>query len=190
MYESHKKTTSGCCKHCGSNSIVHDDISANLFCSSCGLVSEFDGYDAQIGRLNGPEGTFVCVGTSGTGTQYSYKETKIYNAQNLIDDFVYKFALSPSKCSDIKTMIAQITENEFGQGDWFPILIGACAYVVMRKDNKSLPIAEVASVVGCDIYELGRMFVRVVDFLGLKGSEEFPEFDIVVAFERAVGNCG
>ena len=181
---------SGCCKHCGSNSIVHDDISANLFCSSCGLVSEFDGYDAQIGGLNGPEGTFVRVGTSGTGTQYSYKESKIYNAQNLIDDIVYKFALSPSKCSDIKTMIAQITENEFGQGFWFPILIGACAYIVMRKDNKSLPIAEVASVVGCDIYELGRMFVRVVDFLGLKGSEEFPEFDIVVAFERAVRNCG
>ena len=87
-------------------------------------------------------------------------------------------------------MMAQITENEFGQGDWFPILIGACAYVVMRKDNKSLPIAEVASVVGCDIYELGRMFIRLVDFLGLKGSEEFPEFDIVVAFERAVRNCG
>nr|POE95481.1 plant-specific tfiib-related protein ptf2 [Quercus suber] len=60
----------------------------------------------------------------------------------------------------------------------------------MRKDNKSLPIAEVASVVGCDIYELGRMFVRMVGFLGLKWSEEFSEFDIVMAFERVVRNCG
>jgi transcription factor IIIB subunit 2 len=176
------------CTSCRSKSIIDDEITGSLVCNSCGLVLSFDGYDAQIGGLTGPQGTFVRLGTAGTGTVYTYKEKKIYDAQNLIDDFVYKLGLSSSKSNDIKNMIAKITENEFGQGDWFPILIGACAYIVMRQDNKSLPIAEVASVIGCDIYELGRMVTRAVDFLELKGLDEFPEFDIVATFERAVRN--
>ncbi|KAG2683948.1 hypothetical protein I3760_10G057700 [Carya illinoinensis] len=149
------------CNGCRSKSLVRDDITGSLVCSACGLVQEFDNFDAQLGGLNGPQGTFVRVGTAG---------------------------LSSSKSNDVKTMIATITENEFGQGDWFPILIGACSYVVMRKDNKLLPIAEVASIIGCDIFELGRMVSRVVDFLDLKGPEEFPEFDIVASFERTVRN--
>ncbi|GMY37703.1 plant-specific TFIIB-related protein PTF2-like [Fagus crenata] len=173
------------CTSCRSKSIIDDEITGSLVCNSCGLVLSFDGYDAQIGGLTGPQGTFVRLGTAGTGTVYTYKEKKIYDAQNLIDDFVYKLGLSSSKSNDIKNMIAKITENEFGQGDWFPILIGACAYIVMRQDNKSLPIAEVASVIGCDIYELGRMVTRAVNFLELKGLDEFPEFDIVATFERA-----
>lgn len=165
---------------------MRDDITGNLICATCGIVQEFDNFDAQLGGLNGPQGTFVRVGTAGTGTLYSYKEKKVFEAQKLIDYFTSRLGLSGPISNDVKTMIARITDEEFGQGDWFPILIGACAYVVMRKDNKSLPIAEVASVIGTDIYELGRMVARVVDFLGLKGPQEFPEFDVVGSFERAV----
>ncbi|KAG9152959.1 hypothetical protein Leryth_025449 [Lithospermum erythrorhizon] len=68
---------------------------------------------------------------------------------------------------------------------WFPVLTGACAYVVMRKDNNTLPISEVANFVGCDIHELGRMVSRVVEFLELK----LPEFDIVDSLERAIKTC-
>ncbi|KAB1222057.1 Transcription initiation factor IIB-1 [Morella rubra] len=174
------------CTSCRSNSLVRDDITGNLICATCGIVQEFDNFDAQLGGLNGPQGTFVRVGTAGTGTLYSYKEKKVFEAQKLIDYFTSRLGLSGPISNDVKTMIARITDEEFGQGDWFPILIGACAYVVMRKDNKSLPIAEVASVIGTDIYELGRMVARVVDFLGLKGPQEFPEFDVVGSFERAV----
>lgn len=84
-------------------------------------------------------------------------------------------------------MISTITEGEFGQGEWFHVLIGACAYVIMRKDDKPLPMAEVASAVGCDVYELGRMIMRVVDFLNLRS--DFPEFDIVHSLERMIRNC-
>ncbi|KAG2683949.1 hypothetical protein I3760_10G057700 [Carya illinoinensis] len=176
------------CNGCRSKSLVRDDITGSLVCSACGLVQEFDNFDAQLGGLNGPQGTFVRVGTAGTGTLHNYKETKVFAAQNLIENITFNLGLSSSKSNDVKTMIATITENEFGQGDWFPILIGACSYVVMRKDNKLLPIAEVASIIGCDIFELGRMVSRVVDFLDLKGPEEFPEFDIVASFERTVRN--
>ncbi|CAL5373155.1 unnamed protein product [Camellia sinensis] len=55
----------------------------------------------------------------------------------------------------------------------------------MRKDNKPLPFSEVADKVGCDIFELGRMVNRVVDFLELK----LPEFNIVNSFEWVVKTC-
>nr|DAD37965.1 TPA_asm: hypothetical protein HUJ06_008606 [Nelumbo nucifera] len=82
-------------------------------------------------------------------------------------------------------MIQQITDEEFGGGEWFLVLVGACSYVVMRKNSRPLSIAEVASVIGCDVYELGRMIFRAVDFLDLK----LPEFDIVTSFEQAIRTC-
>nr|POE98631.1 plant-specific tfiib-related protein ptf2 [Quercus suber] len=182
---------SGCCKHCGSNSIVHDDISANLFCSSSQNLSQNSTASMPRSAVSTAQKAPLSVSALQVRALNTLtKKRKSTMPKTPLMTLSTSLLLSPSKCSDIKTMIAQITENEFGQGDWFPILMGACAYVVMWKDNKSLPIAEVASVVGCDIYELGRMFIRVVDFLGLKGSEEFLEFDIVVAFERAARNCG
>ncbi|KAJ7968698.1 TFIIB transcription factor [Quillaja saponaria] len=142
------------CNSCGKTSLIRDDISGNLVCSSCGIVQEFDNYVAQLGDLNGPEGTFICVGTVGRGSVYSYIETKIYEAQKLIDEFMSRLGLLGSKTDYVKTIMSTITEGEFGQGDWFHVLIGACAYVVMGKDNKSLPMAEVAATIGCDVYEL------------------------------------
>ncbi|XP_062082802.1 plant-specific TFIIB-related protein PTF2 isoform X2 [Humulus lupulus] len=94
-----------------------------------------------------------------------------------------------SKSYDVKNMVNSITEGEYGQGDWFGVFVGACAYVVMRKDKRSLPMpmAEVSSVVGCDEYELGKMVSRVVKFQNLK-RPEYPEFNVVSSFERALQN--
>ncbi|KAL5575239.1 hypothetical protein UlMin_016938 [Ulmus minor] len=177
---------SASCTSCNSKSLVRDDITGQLVCETCGLLQEFDSYEFHFGGISGPQGTFVRVGTSGTGSVLAYKEKKIFEAQKLIDDIMYKLDLSGST-NDVRTMVSTITEGEYGQGEWLSIFIGACAYVVMRKDNRSLPIAEVASVIGCDEYELGRMINRVVEFLNLKGSE-YPEFDIVYTFERALRN--
>ncbi|CAL0301329.1 unnamed protein product [Lupinus luteus] len=179
-------STSRICSNCSESSFTRDDVTGNLMCCSCGLLQEFDQFDAQIGGINGPQGTFVHVGTTGTGTFYTYKQRKLFTAQNSIEELTYTLGLT-SKNVEIKTMISAITEGEFGQGKWFQILIGACAYVVMRKDDRPLPMAEVASAVGCDLYELGKMIMRVVDFLGLK-RPDFPEFDIVHSFERTLKN--
>ncbi|KAH7544965.1 plant-specific TFIIB-related protein PTF2 isoform X1 [Ziziphus jujuba] len=178
-------SSSNSCTSCKSKSLVRDDVTGNLVCDSCGLLQEFDSYEANYGGIAGPEGTFVRVGTSGTGSVLDYKEKKIYEAQKLIQDIMYRLELSGSKSKDVTAMVSAITEGEFGQGQWLTVLIGACAYVVMRKDNRSLPIAEVASVIGCDDHELGRMVLRVVDHLNLK-QPDFPEFDIVGSFERAL----
>uniref|UniRef100_A0A5B7BHV1 BRF2-like C-terminal domain-containing protein n=1 Tax=Davidia involucrata TaxID=16924 RepID=A0A5B7BHV1_DAVIN len=173
------------CKSCGKRAIVSDDVTGNLVCSSCGIVQDFENFQAHFGGISGPTGTFVRVGTAGSGSLYNYKQTKIYGAQKIIDDLMFKLGFSASRSNEVTIMVETITEGEYGQGDWFPIFIGACAYVVMRKDKKSLPIVEVAALIGCDIHELGRMVARVVDFLELK----LPEFDIVNSLERAIRTC-
>ncbi|XAR66566.1 hypothetical protein NMG60_11012844 [Bertholletia excelsa] len=173
------------CKSCGKRTIIHDDETSSLVCSSCGIVQEFDDLQHHFGGLTGPTGTFVRTGTAGSGSTYSYKETKIYKAKGTIEHLTALLNLSPSKMDEVRAMVEIITEGEYGQGDWFPVFVGACTYVVMRKDNKSLPLVEVAEKVCCDVYEIGKMVSRVVEFLELK----LPEFDIVKTFEKAVQVC-
>ncbi|XP_059275161.1 plant-specific TFIIB-related protein PTF2-like [Lycium ferocissimum] len=172
------------CKNCDKTTIVPDDVTGNLVCTSCGVIQDFVNFDPQIGGISGIAGTYVKTGTSGTGTLYNYKQTKIYLAQKIIEDLMYQLGFSSSKSSEVKLMVEKITDSEYGQGRWFSVLVGACAYVVMRQDVKPLAIVQVANLVGCDIYELGRMVYRVVDFLDLK----LPGFDIVDSFEHYIRN--
>lgn len=156
-----------------------------MICDSCGTVQDFANYQERTFNINGPTGVFISIGSSGCGSVLNYREKKIYEANNLIDDIVFKVGLTGgSKVSEIRDMISKVTDGEFGSSEsrWFSIFVGACVYVVMRNGDKSLSIEEVSSVVGCDIHELGRMVVRVVEHLGMK----LPGFDIVGSFERVV----
>ncbi|XP_051116609.1 plant-specific TFIIB-related protein PTF2 [Andrographis paniculata] len=170
------------CKNCRKRTLVPDDVTGNMVCSSCSVVQDFDNFEAHIGGITGDAGTYVRVGTAGSGSAYSYKQTKIYEAQKLIDDFMYKLGLEGSKSQEVKLLVEKVTDGEYGSGEWFPVLVGACSYVVMRKDQKMLPMVEIADLVGCDVYELGRMINRVVDYT----DQKLPEFDIVNSFERAL----
>ncbi|XP_050226047.1 plant-specific TFIIB-related protein PTF2 [Mercurialis annua] len=171
------------CNSCGSRSLIRDDVTGCLVCDSCGAVQKFDNYEAHTGGLNVSQGVFIRVGTTGTGSVLNYKEKKIYEANNLIDDLCFKLNLSSQKVRDIKSMINDVTEGDYGQGDWFPVLIGACAYIVVRLENKTvLSMAEIGNLIDCNVYELGRMITRVLDHLDLK----LPEFDLVVSFEKVV----
>ncbi|RZC67683.1 hypothetical protein C5167_011362 [Papaver somniferum] len=163
------------CKNCKKNTVIRDDITDNLVCETCGLVQSIgDNLVQSFGGLSDFDGTSVRV-----GDDYTYKENKIYNAKNDIKEITDRFQFSSRKTIEVEQMIDEITEGEFGAGRWFSILVGACSYVVRRRDNLPLSMREVASVIACDYHELGRMVLRVVDFLDLK----LPEFDIVAFFE-------
>lgn len=171
----------GCCTACGSRSLIRHEESGCLVCSSCGTLQAFD--DFQIGGVCGGSGTYVQTGTSGTGSSLNYRDKKIYEAHNTIDDIVFRLGFSASISDDVRDMVDKITDGEFGLGAWFPVLVAACAYVVARKAGKNqIPIADVAASVGCEVYELGRMVARTVTYLGL----QLPQFDIVASFQRAI----
>ncbi|XP_075496551.1 plant-specific TFIIB-related protein PTF2 [Primulina tabacum] len=177
--------SNGACKNCRKRSLVQDDATGNMICTSCDVVQDFENFQAHIGGITGEAGSYVRVGTVGAGGNLNYKEKKIFESQRLIMDITFKLGLSGSKANEIKLLAEKITEGEYGLGRWFTVFVGACAYVLMRKDDKMLPIVEVADAVDCDVFELGRMIGRVVDFVDLK----LPEFDIVNCFERSIGIC-
>jgi transcription factor IIIB subunit 2 len=180
-------STSRHCTHCTNTSFTRDDDTGQLYCDSCGVTQPFDQFESNLGGITGPQGTFIRYGTSGEGTIYSYKERKKLNARTSIEQFTNRLGLA-SKTNEIDSMISNITDGEFGEGDWFQVLIGACCYVVMRQANRPFSMDEIAKAVNCDVYELGRMIIRVVDFLDLRGND-FPEFDIVHMLKRSIDSC-
>ncbi|KAI3755677.1 hypothetical protein L1987_55483 [Smallanthus sonchifolius] len=167
------------CKSCKSTTLIVDSVTGNLECSSCGVVQDFNNYEQQTFNADGPTGTNVRLGSTGSRYDYSYRETKIYLAQNIVSDILSRLDLE-QRVDEVNNMIKIITEEEYGSGNWFNVLVGACVYVVMRKANKWLPLTSICDSVGCDIYELGRMVSRVVEHLDLR----LPDFDIVGLFDR------
>ncbi|TXG47571.1 hypothetical protein EZV62_026865 [Acer yangbiense] len=170
------------CTSCGSNSLTPENTTGNLFCTSCGTIQKYSNYDPQIFGHDGPTGSCIHLGSSGIGSSLNYKDKKIYESKKIIDDTASQLGLTdePAVVEEIRGMINQITKGEFGLGEWFLTLIGACAYVVKRKANALLTLAEIAPALNCDVFELGRMITRVVRFLNLK----LPEVDIFIMFER------
>ncbi|KAK1424742.1 hypothetical protein QVD17_20080 [Tagetes erecta] len=167
------------CKSCKSKNLTVDSVTGNLECSSCGVVQDFTNFEQQAFNADGPTGTNVRFGSSGSRYNLSYRESKLYSAQNTISDILLKLDLE-QRFDEVNNMIKLITEDEYGSGNWFTVLVGACVYVVMRKANKLLPLTSVCDSVSCDVYELGRMVSRVVDHLDFK----LPDFDIVGLFDR------
>ncbi|KAK3206913.1 hypothetical protein Dsin_020959 [Dipteronia sinensis] len=172
------------CTSCGSNSLTPENTTGNIFCTSCGTIQKYSNYDPQIFGRDGPTGSCIHLGSSGIGSSLNYKDKKIYESKKVIDDTASTlgFTYEPAVVNEITDMINQITKGEFGLGEWFSILIGACAYVVRRKAEAKvwLTLAEIANALHCDEFELGRMITRIVRFLNLK----LPEVDIFIMFER------
>ncbi|CAN1827892.1 Plant-specific TFIIB-related protein PTF2 [Linum perenne] len=167
------------CSGCGHRTLLSDGITS---CDSCGLVQEYLSYEQRTYCPQGPVGQNARFGTSGTGSSLAYKEKKIYEANKIIDEITFRLDLEGRTVDEIRSMIDEITEGEYGQGEWFKVLIGACSYAYMRSQNKALSMGEGGQAVECDVYELGNMVSRVVEHLDLR----LPQFDIVSNYERLV----
>ncbi|GAB2298598.1 hypothetical protein Dimus_032664 [Dionaea muscipula] len=170
------------CYKCGSKNIETDGTSGLSVCCACAAIQSVDIYQDQYGGISGPSGTFVRYGTSGSGTNYTYQERKEFESSKTIEDVTYKLNFNEARTNEVKDMVRTVTDGQLGGGDWFPVLVGACSYVLMRQNNKPLPISEVAVVVSADVFELGKMVSRVVQRLEL----ELPEFDILGMLERTM----
>ncbi|XP_068666195.1 plant-specific TFIIB-related protein PTF2 [Aristolochia californica] len=173
------------CNRCKQKRVILDLSSSNWVCESCGCVQQFDDFrsDYEAG-FNVPSGTIVrsCTSTQGA---FNYRENKIFQAHNEIEDITSKLNLSGPRSREVRDMIEKITEGEFGQGNWFQILIAAVSYIVIRINHLPPSISEVCASLGCDVHEVGRMVMRATEFLDLK----LPEYDMVASLERAIHSC-
>ncbi|KAF5194103.1 Plant-specific tfiib-related protein ptf2 [Thalictrum thalictroides] len=177
--------TSRSCKSCKKKTLIRDEL-GTLVCESCGIEQQFDNFQSHFSGLDGPQGTFIRIGSSTNQGDFDNKQLKIYHATQKIEEVGTKLGLSSSTIADVKKMMEEITEGELGDGNWFNVFIGACCYVVMRKNRVSFSMAEIAAELGCELHELGRMVIRVINHLNLNN---LPDFDIILSFERAIKNC-
>ncbi|KAI3745654.1 hypothetical protein L6452_08057 [Arctium lappa] len=176
-------TPMGSCKNCKSKSLITNTVTGNLECSSCGVVQDFDNYEQQTFNADGPIGTNVRLGTSGSWYDYSYRETKIYLAQKIVSDILLKLDLE-NRVDEVNNMIKIITEEEYGSGNWFNVLVGACIYVVMRKANKDF-LASMYDQVVCD----DRRVVPVIVFVCELNEVEVSLEDLASQLNVAAGTC-
>ncbi|KAF3794108.1 Transcription factor IIIB subunit [Nymphaea thermarum] len=160
------------CNKCGARSVIFD--SPNWVCCQCGTVQDSDHFVSHLDVYTENLGRSVAIGRS----------NPTFEARRTIDDIMSSLEFSPSRADDVKYMVEKITEGEWGGGNWFPVLVGACAYVVARQNHLPLTITQVAAVITCDVHELGRMYTRVREFLKL----DLPETNIFMILERAIRN--
>ncbi|RWR78286.1 Transcription factor TFIIB [Cinnamomum micranthum f. kanehirae] len=173
--------TSCPCNNCKERTVVFDSTSSTYVCSSCSVEQSGILVSHLEGSFNAPLGTFIRIGAS----EYNYRDKKRFDAQNQINDVASSLGLSSQHSDKVYHIIQQITNNEFGIGNWFSILIAACFHVVIRQNCLPLSISEIAAVTRFDVHEIGRMVTRVTEFLGLN----IPKFDVVASFERTIKSC-
>ncbi|KAF6172635.1 hypothetical protein GIB67_041958 [Kingdonia uniflora] len=179
------------CKKCRRNEVIQDVIWGRLVCEYCGVEQNSDDLELQhdYGTINGSKGNYVHINGGGSGESYSefnYKETKIYHAKKKIEDITNTLEITAaSTINEVTVMIEEITEGEFGLGNWFSVLVAACSYAVMRKKGSPISMARAAWGTGCDLHVLGQMVKRVIDYQHLS----LPEFDVVYMFECAIKSC-
>ncbi|CAA7035670.1 unnamed protein product [Microthlaspi erraticum] len=94
------------CKQCNRTDFQLDEDTGNPYCSGCGTIPEYDNYVAQIGGINGPQGTYIQVGRTGIGHVLAYKEKKVYEAKNLIEVIAERLNLG-TKSEEVKSMIEE-----------------------------------------------------------------------------------
>ncbi|CAN6476245.1 unnamed protein product [Victoria cruziana] len=183
------------CNKCRAQSVIFD--SPNWVCCQCGTVQDSDHFVSHLDVYTENLGCSVAIGRSSATVctnfgghrifirgDYDYKEHKEFEARRTIDDITSRLELSPSRADDVKYMVEKITEGEWGGGNWFPVLVGACAYAVARQNHLPLTIVQVSAVITCDAHELGRMYNRVREFLKL----DLPDTNIFMILDRAVQN--
>ncbi|CAA6653587.1 unnamed protein product [Spirodela intermedia] len=115
-------------------------------CSSCGVEQCANNFQSQAFTSDGhPTGVIVqSVGVSST------RERKIYLADTEIGKITSGIGLSAARSAEVRAMVSEVTEGEFGAGNWFTVLVAACICITMRKNRLPLSIAEAAASIGRD----------------------------------------
>lgn len=169
------------CRNCGETTVTTDAVSGYRVCESCSCVldssifqhQEFDSDGKSLGTLLHSAGEF------------GYREQKLYRARASITNLTSLLGLSATHADDVTRLASQATDDELGSGDWFPILVAACAIIVRRQHRSPLSLTEAAAVIGRHPRDLGRMVVRVAQHLDLG---QLPDLDSVSLLERFAKN--
>ncbi|WOK96647.1 hypothetical protein Cni_G05354 [Canna indica] len=170
------------CWSCGEESVIVDPDTNGRVCSSCGCVLSTGEFLHQAFTSDGQPTSFFHQ----SGGDFGYRERKLHRARAVIDNLTSRLGLSTARAADVTALASDVTNGSLGEGEWFPVLVAACSYLVARRHCLPLSLSEAAAAVGHDTCDLGRMATRVARQLDLP---PLPEFDAAGALERAVRTC-
>ncbi|CAL9071662.1 unnamed protein product [Musa hybrid cultivar] len=170
------------CSGCGGSRVIVDPDSGDRVCGSCGRVLSTENYSHEAFTSEGQPTSFL----HSTGGDFGYRERKLHHARALITDLTARLGLSAARAAEAGALASDVTDGALGDGQWFPVLVAACSYLVARRHRLPLSLSEAAAAVGHDACDLGRMAVRVARHLGLP---PLPEFDAAGVLDRVVRTC-
>ncbi|KAH8934279.1 hypothetical protein BDL97_18G074900 [Sphagnum fallax] len=192
------------CSVCGEGRLTLDPVYGVIACDVCGrVVNEMETQLAskhQMGHVMERGGTFVAAEDTGAIAAGGVSIYGDGSAANLHRNFINRQEMNKmevmktmrritsvlrvptEKVRDVKFMLESVLENEWGQGRWIEILVGACIYIAIRQSQLPLTLLEVAATVDCNVVELAQMYQRVLKALEI----DLPDTDLVVFLDRAI----
>ncbi|CAM6040338.1 unnamed protein product [Sphagnum compactum] len=183
------------CSVCGEGRLTLDPVYGVIACDVCGrVVNEMETQLAskhQMGHVMERGGTFVAAEDTGAIAAGGVSVYGDGSAANLHRNFInrqemnkvgFPWTYSAKKVRDVKFMLESVLEDEWGQGRWIEILVGACIYIAIRQSQLPLTLLEVAATVDCNVVELAQMYQRVLKALEI----DLPDADLVVFLDRAI----
>ncbi|KAH9532897.1 hypothetical protein CY35_18G023700 [Sphagnum magellanicum] len=192
------------CSVCGEGRLTLDPVYGVIACDVCGrVVNEMETQLAskhQMGHVMERGGTFVAAEDTGAIAAGGVSVYGDGSAANLHRNFINRQEMNKmevmktmrritsvlrvptEKVRDVKFMLESVLENEWGQGRWIEILVGACIYIAIRQSQLPLTLLEVAATVDCNVVELAQMYQRVLKALEI----DLPDTDLVVFLDRAI----
>ncbi|KAH8934288.1 hypothetical protein BDL97_18G074900 [Sphagnum fallax] len=190
------------CSVCGEGRLTLDPVYGVIACDVCGrVVNEMETQLAskhQMGHVMERGGTFVAAEDTGAIAAGGVSIYGDGSAANLHRNFINRQEMNKmevmktmrritsvlrvptEKVRDVKFMLESVLENEWGQGRWIEILVGACIYIAIRQSQ--LPLTLLEATVDCNVVELAQMYQRVLKALEI----DLPDTDLVVFLDRAI----
>ncbi|URD99699.1 hypothetical protein MUK42_32398 [Musa troglodytarum] len=170
------------CSGCGGRKVIVDPDSGESVCRSCGRVLSTEKYRHEAFTSEGQPTSFLHF----TGGDFGYRERKLHRARAVVADVTARLGLSAARAAEAAALASDVTDGALGEGQWFPVLVAACSYLVARRHRLPLSLSEAAAAVGHDACDLGRMAARAARHLGLP---PLPEFDAAGVLDRMVRTC-
>jgi transcription initiation factor TFIIB len=164
------------CRRCGSTNI-DTDLEGSTICQNCGLVIDEDNIRAEVeltneGEFSRPIGRVVSA-TSNTSTLSSVpfgmrRPSSLIKGQSNSPVYYHisrigaLLQLNPNLIAQMRNLHDAITSGKSKYCRSPELLAAGIAYVILRKNNKPYTLLDIADKVQCSVFELGRVYKRIV----------------------------
>ncbi|CAL4171543.1 unnamed protein product, partial [Meganyctiphanes norvegica] len=164
------------CPHCGSSDIVLDPARGDTVCTSCGVVLAEDNIVSEVQFLENAGGGSSAIGqfvsSDSTRSRPMFKgfngnfvresrEITLNKARQKINALAQQLRLSSHHIDTSHNFFKLSLSKGLTRGRKSNHVIGACVYITCRTEATPHMLIDVSDAIQCDVYELGRTYLRL-----------------------------